>query len=57
MKKILIISATSAIATACARIWAAEKAEFFLVGRDVNNLRQTAGDLAVQGAVHTHEAG
>jgi decaprenylphospho-beta-D-erythro-pentofuranosid-2-ulose 2-reductase len=56
MKKILIIGATSAIATACARIWAADKDEFFLVGRDIDKLRQTAGDLAVRGAgtVHTH---
>jgi short-subunit dehydrogenase len=50
MKKILIIGATSAIATACARIWAAEKAEFFLVGRDADKLRQTADDLSARGA-------
>lgn len=56
MKKILIIGATSAIATACARIWATEKAAFFLVGRDPDKLRQTADDLLVRGAaaVDTH---
>lgn len=56
MKKILIIGATSAIARACARIWAAEKAELFLVGRDAVKLRQTADDLTARGAgaVHTH---
>ena len=56
MKKILIVGATSAIATACARQWAAQKAEFFLVARDTAKLAQVAADLVSRGAaaVHTH---
>ncbi len=56
MKKILIIGATSAIAAACARVWAQDKAEFFLVGRNTERLAQTADDLRAHGAsaVHTH---
>jgi decaprenylphospho-beta-D-erythro-pentofuranosid-2-ulose 2-reductase len=54
MKKILIVGATSAIAAACARIWAADKAEFFLVGRDAVKLDQTAADLNARGAGATH---
>ena len=46
MKKILIVGATSAIATACARRWAAEKSAFFLVARDPAKLEQLAtGDF------------
>lgn len=56
MKKILIIGATSAIGIACARVWVAEKAEFFLVGRNSERLRQVADDLTARGAgrVHVH---
>lgn len=56
MKKILIIGATSAIANSCARIWAAKKAEFFLVARDQSKLQQVAADLVARGAglVKTH---
>ncbi|CCD29575.1 Short-chain dehydrogenase/reductase [Candidatus Glomeribacter gigasporarum BEG34] len=56
MKKILIIGATSGIAAACARLWAAERAELFLVGRNAEKLQQTADDLTTRGAaaVHTH---
>ena len=50
MKRVLIIGATSAIATACARLWAAEGAEFFLVARNVDKLAQTAADLQGRGA-------
>lgn len=50
MKRILIIGATSAIATACARIWAVQKAEFFLVARDNEKLTQVADDLLIHGA-------
>lgn len=50
MKRILIIGATSAIATACARIWAEQKAEFFLVARDADKLSQVADDLLTRGA-------
>lgn len=56
MKRILVVGATSAIATACARRWAAQKAEFFLVARDAVKLEQAAADLSSRGAaaVHTH---
>ncbi len=58
MKKILIIGATSAIANSCARIWAAQNSEFFLVARNQEKLQQIADDLTVYGAqlVHTHVA-
>lgn len=60
MKRVLIIGATSAIASACARIWAAQGSEFFLVGRDAEKLQQTALDLRARGAgavaVHAMEA-
>ncbi|WP_045218696.1 SDR family oxidoreductase [Desulfonatronum thioautotrophicum] len=56
MKNILIIGATSAIASACARNWAKENANFFLVGRDQTRLKAVADDLLTRGgnAVHTH---
>lgn len=56
MKRVLIVGATSAIAAACARLWAAEKADFFLVARHAERLRRTADDLAARGAgaVHVH---
>ncbi|RBJ84277.1 short-chain dehydrogenase [Pseudomonas sp. MWU12-2534b] len=50
MKKIVVIGATSAIATACMRIWATEAAQFFLVARDSEKLQQTASDLSARGA-------
>lgn len=50
MKKILIIGATSAIATACARIWAEEGAHLFLVGRNEEKLENVAADLEARGA-------
>lgn len=50
MKRVLIIGATSAIATACARLWAANGAEFFLVARNREKLEQTAADLTGRGA-------
>ncbi|MDI1302840.1 MAG: SDR family oxidoreductase [bacterium] len=50
MKKVLIIGATSAIAAACARLWAEQGAEFFLVGRNREKLEQTAADLTARGA-------
>ena len=50
MKRVLIIGATSAIATACARLWAANGAEFFLVARNAEKLAQTAADLTGRGA-------
>jgi len=50
MKKILIIGATSTIATACARLWAVQGAEMFLVGRNQLKLEQTAADMKARGA-------
>lgn len=50
MKKILIIGATSAIAMATARLFAAQKAEFFLVGRNIDKLQINADDLLARGA-------
>lgn len=50
MKKILIVGATSAIAIACARRWAAEGACFFLAARNNERLQQVADDLTARGA-------
>lgn len=50
MKRILVIGATSAIATACCRFWAEQGHEFFLVARDAEKLQQTAQDLEARGA-------
>ncbi|WP_321840491.1 SDR family oxidoreductase [Paraburkholderia bannensis] len=50
MKNILIVGATSAIATACARRWASQGARFFLVGRNGERLQQIADDLGARGA-------
>lgn len=56
-KRVLIIGATSAIATACARLWASEGSEFFLVARNGARLEVTAADLRGRGAsaVSLHE--
>lgn len=56
MKRIVIIGATSAIAHAAARLWAAQGAALFLVGRNVERLAANAADLRVRGAasVATH---
>ncbi|WP_407278724.1 SDR family oxidoreductase [Aromatoleum evansii] len=50
MKRVMIIGATSAIATACARLWANQGSEFFLVARNGEKLEQTAADLRARGA-------
>ena len=56
MKRVLIIGATSAIACATARQWAAQASEFFLVARNMDKLQQVAADLQARGAskVHCH---
>jgi short-subunit dehydrogenase len=54
MKAVLVIGATSAIATACARIWATQGAGLFLVARDGAKLEALAGDLTVRGAAAVH---
>lgn len=51
MKTILVIGATSAIACACARIWASQGAQLILVARDLNRLEILAADLSLRGAV------
>lgn len=50
MRKILIIGATSAIAEACARRWAARGDALFLLGRDMQRLHDIAADLRARGA-------
>lgn len=50
MQKILIIGATSAIAEASARCWAARGEALFLVGRNALRLEIIAADLRVRGA-------
>ena len=50
MRKILIIGATSAIAEACARRWAAQGDALHLVGRNADRLAAIADDLKVRGA-------
>jgi len=55
MKRILVIGATSAIAGACARVWAAQGTSLFLVGRDAAKLEALAGDLSVRGASAVHQ--
>lgn len=54
MRRILIIGATSAIASACARIWAIQGASFFLVGRSAEKLAVLASDLLARGALATY---
>ena len=50
MKKVLIIGATSAIAEAAARQWAARGDALFLVGRNAQKLADIVADLKVRGA-------
>jgi short-subunit dehydrogenase len=52
-RKILIIGATSAIAQATAKLFAAQGDALFLVGRNVDKLTQIAADLKVRGASQT----
>jgi short-subunit dehydrogenase len=57
MKRILIIGATSAIAEACARRFAARGDALFVTGRNRARLQAVADDLQVRGAasVQSHE--
>jgi decaprenylphospho-beta-D-erythro-pentofuranosid-2-ulose 2-reductase len=48
--KLLVIGATSAIAYETARLFAAERAELFLVGRNADRLKAVQDDLRVRGA-------
>lgn len=54
MKRILIVGACSAIATECARLWAAQGCAFALVGRNEEQLSATANDLVARGADAAH---
>lgn len=49
-KNILIIGATSAIAEATARLWAAERARLYLIARNADKLSLVARDLETRGA-------
>ena len=50
-KKIIIIGATSAMATHCARLWAQQSSvELVLVGRDTARLERLAHDLTARNA-------
>jgi len=51
MRRVLIIGATSAIAEATARLFAARGDSLFLVARDADRLQSIATDLGVRGAV------
>ncbi len=51
-KKILVLGATSGIAEATCRIWAAEGASMFLVGRNQTKLEAVAADLKTRGAAY-----
>ena len=50
MRRILLIGATSAIASACARLWVKQGASVLLVARDKEKLQALAADLLVRGA-------
>ncbi|MGH6648064.1 SDR family oxidoreductase [Aquabacterium sp.] len=50
MKKILIVGATSAMAEACARLWAQQGDHLFLAARNAAQLQSLAADLATRGA-------
>lgn len=50
MQRVLIIGATSAIAEATARVYAARSAGLFLVGRNAARMQAIASDLQVRGA-------
>lgn len=56
MRRILIIGATSAIAEATARLFAADGDSLFLVGRDAERLDIIAADLRLRGAVRVGTA-
>lgn len=54
MKRILIIGATSAIAEATARVFAARGDALVLAGRDTQQLSRIADDLKIRGASQAH---
>ena len=56
MLKVMIVGATSAIAEATARHYAARGASLYLVARDAERLDVMTGDLKVRGAPQVHTA-
>src|SRR6202008_1316038 len=54
--KILVLGATSGIAEATCRIWAAGGASLFLVARNSEKLAAVAADLRTRGARHVDTA-
>ena len=56
MQKILIIGATSAMAEAVARRYAARKANVYLLARNAGRLATIAADLEIRGAASVHTA-
>jgi decaprenylphospho-beta-D-erythro-pentofuranosid-2-ulose 2-reductase len=55
-RKILVLGATSGIAEATCRIWAAQGASLFLVARNAEKLAAVAADLKVRGASYIDTA-
>ena len=55
-RKILVLGATSGIAEATCRIWAAQGASFFLVARNAEKLAAVAADLKTRGAGYVDTA-
>jgi decaprenylphospho-beta-D-erythro-pentofuranosid-2-ulose 2-reductase len=55
-RKILVLGATSGIAEATCRIWAAQGASLFLVGRNAEKLAAVAADLKTRGASYVDTA-
>jgi short-subunit dehydrogenase len=55
-KKILVLGATSGIAEATCRVWAAEGASLFLVARNSEKLAAVAADLKIRGAHYVDTA-
>ena len=55
-KKILVLGATSGIAEATCRVWAAEGASLFLVARNAEKLASVAADLKIRGALYVDTA-
>jgi decaprenylphospho-beta-D-erythro-pentofuranosid-2-ulose 2-reductase len=54
VKNILIIGASSSVAKNCARIWANDKNNFFLIGRNNEKLYSLASDLRVRGSKNVY---
>src|SRR5580704_10520201 len=55
-RKILVLGATSGIAEATCRIWAAQGASLFLIARNAEKLAAVAGDLRTRGASYVDTA-